>query len=120
MAKKNLSHQAVAYHEAGHAAAAVHQQVRIIKATIRRTVDLKGYVEHHNSLHGAHPDVETSVRIRSQIENLVTVFFAGAIAQRPFKSRTYRHCHARSDYEKAANLAIHGVGSNKELDAYLE
>jgi hypothetical protein len=120
MAKKNLSCQAIAYHEAGHAVAAIHHQVRITKATIKGTVDLKGYVDHHNPLHGAHPDAETPRRTRSRIENLVAVCYAGPIAERRFNVRTYRHFHAQSDYERAANLAGYLVGSDKELEAYLK
>jgi hypothetical protein len=119
MAKRNLARAAVAFHEAGHAVAAVHHRIRITKATIKGAAETKGRIIHHNPLVNAHPDVGTSAKTRPRIEHRIVVSFAGPIAQRRFNARTCRHYNAHEDYVTATNLAGYLVGSDKERDAYL-
>lgn len=119
----------VAYHEAGHLIAAHRlglpfsgkQAISIIEAE-----DYRGVFIHKNILQ---PDeVYTNPdRARLKMERLVVSKLAGIEAQRSFDPNSVDcgdglpggHWDGVSDYHDAIGLIDHFVGSNEELEAYL-
>jgi hypothetical protein len=110
---------ATAYHEAGHAVAAVQQGIGIGRhgISIIPGKNVAGYVHVHKGFSG-NPEYELTSSNRLRVERKVIVSFAGEIAQRKFRSRSVRKYHFRSDMEKALDLLTCFVGSPRELEAY--
>jgi hypothetical protein len=63
--------------------------------------------------------METTERMRVGAEKLAIIWFAGPAAQRKFRASSIRNYHGHSDRHRAIDLISHFVGSNRELDAYI-
>jgi len=113
-----------AYHEAGHAVAAM--KIKGLKAVGAITID---EIKHEQSNHGGfhnksllrdvHP-ASPSLRARSRVEKEIMVAMAGGLAQgRKFGPAGVRD-HSRSDMEYAVELALYSNDDKPEAKVFLE
>jgi hypothetical protein len=116
-----LQEQATAYHEAGHAVAAIHLGVGLGRKGISIISDDESWGFAH-TLKGfrGKPDGETTPSMHRAAEKQTVVMFAGEAAQRGFRPRSVRRHHASADRAGAVDLMDYFVGSNEELEATLE
>ena len=98
--------QSVAYHEAGHAVAALRLRLKINSVTIRGTDDYDGLTSHSNPPRGIDLEVDASDRARCRVENAIIVAMAGPVAQRKFNPKGFRRWHAEPDWHQAVDLLI--------------
>jgi len=94
---------ATAYHEAGHAVAAIVRGVRVKHATIAPSGNSAGYIR----LLGHIPKQIGAMHDRGMIA------LAGEAAQRRFISRSVRQHHGESDREMVREFALRASGSAK-------
>jgi hypothetical protein len=119
MTKRSTSQvEATAYHEAGHAVIAYVLGYRPQSVTIVPTVHTAGHIIHTNPLHGFQLDIDGSDEARLRLESLITICFAGPIAQKRYNPRSWRRAHGRWDYEKIAELALQVCGSDEQALAF--
>lgn len=112
---------AVAFHEAGHAVAAVFLNVPVKSATIVRGPGYLGLVQYKNVLARVNPDTEgMSDRVRSRIERCIIVGLAGPLAQKRAFPRSLRKWHSHRDYADACDLAVRVSGSAASATAFLK
>jgi hypothetical protein len=108
-----------AYHEAGHAVAAVALNVAIGKkgVSILSDQDSVGRLYTHKHVSGDPQSLLTG-RMRLRLEETTIVSLAGEIAQRKYRpSSVYRH-HAGSDRDRNFDRLSCMVGNPRELVAY--
>jgi hypothetical protein len=123
MAKRSKSTilWATAYHEAGHAVAAMAygKGIRRQGATIVPDAErAAGSVYMLKHVPGD-PSVDLLTgRMRLRIEEDVIVSLAGGVAQREFRASSIRSYHGRSDREAAIDLLSYITGDERELKAY--
>ena len=91
---------ATAYHEAGHAVAAILRGIRFDYVTITAEEDAKGHIRY---LRGA--------RGLRQVHDRGVTAMAGEAAQRRFSSSSVRRYHGAGDREAVASYAFKHVGS---------
>lgn len=121
--KRTKALQRTAHHEAGHAVAAIHWEVRLVSATILPDAEAKtlGEVHHHGSpLKGVEYDASTMNRPR--MERMVLVGLAGAAAERAFVKREggrFRFAGSVPDYRHPHNILGYFIGSEEERSAYM-
>ena len=119
MIKRSASQvEATAYHEAGHAVIACVLGYRPQSVTIVPTVDTAGHIIHINPLHGFQLDIDGSDEARLRLESLITICFAGPIAQKRYNPRSWRRAHGPRDYEKIEELAVQVCGSDEQALAF--
>jgi hypothetical protein len=112
---------ATAYHEAGHAVAAMAYGKGIRRQGATIIPNLRGaagsvYMTMHIP---GDPSVDSLTRrMRLRIEEDVMVMLAGGIAQRCFRPSSVRNHHGRSDRDAAYDLLMHTVADERELQAY--
>jgi hypothetical protein len=113
--------EATAYHEAGHAVAALQLRVGIGRrgVSLVPNEDWSGFVHTLKGFSGR-PDIERTGQMRLGAENRAIVLFAGEAAQRRFRPMSVRRHHAAYDRRHAIDLMNYFVGSTRELEAYLE
>jgi hypothetical protein len=113
--------EATAYHEAGHAVAALQLRVGIGRrgVSLVPNEDWSGFVHTLKGFSGR-PDIERTGQMRLGAENRTLVLFAGEAAQRRFRPMSVRRHHAAYDRRHAIDLMNYFVGSTRELEAYLE
>jgi hypothetical protein len=111
--------EATAYHEAGHAVIAYVLGYRPQCVTIVPTADTAGHIIHTNPLHGFQLNPDTSDEARLRIESLITICFAGPIAQKRYNPRSWRRAHGEWDYEKIAELGLRVCGSAEQASAFI-
>jgi hypothetical protein len=111
--------EATAYHEAGHAVIAYLLGYRPQSVTIVPTADTAGHIIHANPLHGFQLDIDGSDEARLRVENVVTICFAGLIAQKRYNPRSWRRAHGQWDYEKIAELGLRVCGSGEQATAFI-
>jgi hypothetical protein len=111
---------ATAYHEAGHAVAAIQLRVGIGSrgVNIVSSEGAAGTCHILKSFSGS-PELETTGRMRLGAEKMAIILFAGPVAQRTFRPSSLRNYHGHSDRKRAIGLMECFVGSNRELEAYL-
>lgn len=109
-----------AYHEAGHAVAALQLGVGIgcDGVSIVPGEDFAGFAHVLKGFRGR-PDVEMTGAMRLKAENRVIVSLAGPVAQRIYRPSSVRGHHGRSDRASAVDLLSFFAGSTRELTAYL-
>jgi hypothetical protein len=109
--------ESTAYHEAGHAAIAVHFGRKVHGVSIVPVEDTLGHCRH--TVPGAwfHPDYDTSPRARRAIEDWVMILFAGFHAETHFAGWR-NHVGASSDMRRAVDLLSY-LACGEELDKYL-
>lgn len=115
------SRWATAYHEAGHAVAAMQLGVGIGRrgVSIIPGEDFAGFAHVLKGFRGR-PDLDLITgAMRLKAENRVIVSFAGPAAQRRFRASSVRSYHGRSDRERAIDLLIFFASPTRELEAYL-
>ena len=121
MSKKNsvIKLQRAAYHEAGHAVASYLVKRRLSYCTIEPNQDRHtlGHCEYRN-LATFKPDAVLTGRLRNQIEKLIIVLLAGAVAERLKFGRTYWK-GSENDMEQAHELAIYLCNEDKEATAFV-
>ena len=110
-----------AYHEAGHAVAAIAQGVAVRSITIvpDKQEGYAGRVQHEDLTRQVNLEADNSPLTRLRIEKQIIVFLAGAAAQRKYDRRSWRSFHSSSDYENAANLADAVSSSPAASEAFL-
>jgi hypothetical protein len=120
MSKRSTSQvEATAYHEAGHAVIAYVLGYRPQSVTIVPTVDTAGHIINTNPLHGFQLEIDSSAEARLRIESLITICFAGPIAQKRYNPRSWRRAHGQWDYEKIAELGLRVCGSAEQASAFI-
>jgi hypothetical protein len=109
---------ALAYHEAAHAVACVHERVPLRSVTIQPDADSEGKASVHHALGGIDPyfDID-SENGRLRVERYVRVSLAGGIAQHFYWKNSVRGDF--DDVSKANQLLAKIVGSDEELRAYI-
>jgi hypothetical protein len=127
MTDKKSALWATAYHEAGHAVAAIAYGKGIRRQGATIVPDLKGalgsvwmrkHIPGDPSVGGAYRGDLLTGRMRLRIEEDVMVKLAGEGAQRRFRPSSVRSHHGRSDRETANDLLMYIVGDERELKAY--
>jgi hypothetical protein len=113
----------VAYHEAGHAVAAVvyGQSFRYLTIRPDKEEGTLGHVTYPGLSKGLRESLEfrkPTDKQRMDMERHVITSFAGGQAQARLRGR-HDHVGARGDYESAATFAVRIVGSGKPLDTFL-
>ena len=117
--KRSKALESLAYHEAGHAVAAFHHNVRVKKRSILPEPGSSGRLTPHPSyFSGIHPESDTSPRVQRRLENMVLVCCAGPAAQRRFNPRGYRTNQGQGDWHQAIDLLSHLSGDSEILLAY--
>ncbi len=108
-----------AYHEAGHAVASylVHRRLACVSIVPNPDDNTLGRCEYRN-LATFKPDEPLTCRFRSQIEKLITVLLAGAMAER---LKTGRICRKGSDDDmtQAYDAAMCLFDEDKEARAFV-
>jgi hypothetical protein len=120
MSKRSISQiEATAYHEAGHAVIAYMLGYRPQCVTIVPTVDTTGHIIQTNPLDGFQLNPDSSDEARLRIESLITICFAGPIAQKRYNPRSWRRAHGEWDYEKIAELGLRVCASDEQASAFV-
>ena len=111
---------ATAYHEAGHAIASIHLKVGIGRLGVS-IVPSEGTAGTCHTLKGfrGSPELETTDLMRLGAEKRAIILFAGPAAQRKYRATSIRNYHGHSDRNRAIDLINRFVGSNRELEAYI-
>ncbi len=117
--RTEMGPRAVAFHEAGHAVAAVHERVRLRSVSIEPNKYSAGRVSHHNPLHNQDVECDSAHLNRMRMERLVRMTLAGPAAQRRFNRRSWREWHGQNDFECALTLLSY-FADGEVLSAYFK
>lgn len=111
--------QRAAYHEAGHAVASylVHRRLAYVSIVPNPTDHTLGHCEYRN-LATFKADAPLTCRFRTQIEKLITVLLAGAMAERLRTGRIYRK-GSEDDMAQAYDAAMCLFDDHKEARAFV-
>jgi hypothetical protein len=111
--------QRAAYHEAGHAVASylVHRRLACVSIVPNPDDNTLGHCEYRN-LATFKPDAPLTSRFRSQIEKLITVLLAGAMAECLRTGRIYRK-GSDDDMTQAYDAAMCLFDEEKEARAFV-
>jgi hypothetical protein len=111
--------ECTAYHEAGHAVAAIALRRAVTQVSIIPD-DVAGSLGHcaHRKIDSFHPEWDSSDRTRSQVEREITTFLASGIAEAKFKGHR-RRIGAATDIDNAVNLACCVSGDAEEAEKYV-
>jgi ATP-dependent Zn protease len=107
-----------AYHEAGHAVAALLVRRRFKYVTVEPGDDNLGHVLYRRWGESFDPDLNSDSRTERRIENAVFTAFAGHAAEAIFVGRG-NWIGSGQDRQTAMYLASYICGNNEELNAYL-
>ncbi len=110
--------RATACHEAGHAVAAWHTDLKFRRVTIKPEDDSLEHLLHSRFPKWFNPELDKGDRARMYAEHLIEVGFAGQLAEAKFRGRRPRF-GMRSDSQSAVDTAIWFHEPGKTLDAYL-
>ena len=108
-----------AYHEAGHAVASylVHRRLAYVSIVPNPIDHTLGHCEYRN-LATFKPDAPINGRFRAQIEKLIMVLLAGAMAERLRTGRIYRK-GSEDDMKQAYEAAMCLFDEKKEARAFV-
>jgi hypothetical protein len=114
---------AIAYHEAGHAVAALELGVAIRKVTIIPDADTLGKMVRGKLFGRVRPDIDSPSKSRPVVERQLLLLFAGHAAESRFCKRSSASSsltalHASDDFRRAVALAENLCGSDEEVEAY--
>jgi ATP-dependent Zn protease len=116
--------RATAYHEAGHAVAAIHQRIPLHGVTIKPEGDSLGRTTHANLLKNRHIDWDASAANERRMERQVAMSLAGPAAEQRFRSRhrlrKFNSEQSRDDYDEAIGLIDRFTGSNNQTQRRLD
>jgi hypothetical protein len=116
---KDQQRRFIAFHEAGHVAAAWEHGIRVNTVTIISTDDAHGHVKHQNPLRGINIEVDGSDRARIRAERLAAVCLAGPIAQRIWNARSWRQWHGYQDHQTAYSVISAVSSSDRHAEMWL-
>jgi len=117
MAKQTKALKATAYHEAGHAVAALRLNVSVRSVSIVPTKGSLGRMAHYRKT-GFSPDIDiTSLRAKGVLERDAIVTLAGPAAEKRYTGRYNGH-GAGSDIDRVLNLLSYACPDEKVLRAY--
>lgn len=113
--------EVTAYHEAGHAVAAIVEGIGIGRrgASIVPDEDSRGSVYLRKGFPGQ-PDRNAGGAVRLGAERRAIASFAGEAAQRKYRTSSVRRYHSYGDQVHAAELMSYFVESEREKLAYLK
>ncbi|QKC81546.1 hypothetical protein EB232_07700 [Mesorhizobium sp. NZP2077] len=111
---------ATAYHEAGHAVAALTYGGHVRIVTIDPAHGATGSVAYDSPMRRLRPDLRITPAGRMKIEAAIIIALAGEIAQRRHRPSSIRTWHGGSDRELAADLALRIAGSGDSATALLK
>jgi hypothetical protein len=119
-AKDRKRLERIAYHEAGHAAAAWASGLPIRYVTIApdQETETLGHMMPGKNPAGFHPDRNMSANARDRIERQLICTFAGPEAEARFAGRRSR-IHASGDHHQAVDLASRVYFDGEQLRLYL-
>lgn len=110
--------RATAYHEAGHAVAALILNAIPTKVTIEPGQDYQGMVERRSFAGKLDEYGKPNARERLLIEKDVIILLAGEIAQRQYHARSVRSSHGRGDRVAALYFLEHVTHDPEALTHY--
>ena len=113
--------EVVAFHEAGHAVAAVMLGVGIRRkgVTIVPSATYAGRIYTGKGYRGD-PTISDSAQMVWRAERRAVMSLAGPAAQRKYRPSSVRSYHGGKDWHQAIDLISCFVGSDRELNAYLK
>src|SRR6266567_2257192 len=115
--EQELLHR-TAIHEAGHAVAAIALGRPFRSVTIVPEDGMLGYCSLSRWPKNFQPEINDDLRTRERLESTIISTLAGEIAERHMCGPSW--VDAEADLHMAVDLASYCVGSNEELEAYLE
>jgi len=105
---------ATAYHEAGHAVAAIDHEWKVRRVSIAPTADTLGHMMRYKKS-SFRPDVDAeSIKARTQLESLAIICMAGEAAERRYTGRRNR-VGAASDIRKIADLVSYRFRNDERV-----
>ena len=109
-----------AYHEAGHAVAAILLEVKIKRVSIVPDPDglTLGSVHHPRFGSNMHPDIDVGLKARDTMEKQIIICFAGALTEKRIKGRG-NWIGARHHHQVAAALSTYINSDNSTLEKHL-
>src|SRR5262245_17726030 len=122
MSKPTKALISTAYHEAGHAVAAIVKGIKVEKATIKPDKDYLGVVIQkriQKSVRDALEYGSPTPAKRERIEIHAIILLAGGIAERKYRGR-YNHIGRGEDVDKVIDIALKLSGSTNTTNAYLQ
>lgn len=111
--------ESTAYHEAGHAVAAIESRRAILLLTIVPTDESHGHMLKTKTPDWVRPDINEDRRTTAWLEREILLGLAGPAAEARFTGRR-NHVGASSDYKSVVNLASHLYGFGKVLQTYVD
>jgi hypothetical protein len=106
-----------AYHEAGHAIAALQLGLPFRYVTVVAKDDYLGCVL-HRMRRSFRPDLEPPPRVLVELDNRIVCALSGVTAEAKLIGRM-NHVGASSDYRMAADLALYRAGEGEIASKYL-
>jgi hypothetical protein len=114
--------EAIAYHEAGHAVVGhcdqYHPRIKMVTINPDKNDDTLGRCFNRGFGRRFDPEVTVTPAMRVKMEAVIVTTLAGPEAEKRLRGR-YNHRWASSDRQSALNLITYLVGSDEELQAYL-
>ena len=113
--------EATAYHEAGHAVAAIEMGFKVSSVSIQPDEFSHGRTVHNNPLYRMNLNShEHSDRLRLRVERAVIIALAGPEAQQRYNPRTIRKQDVKDDVDRVMRVLSEFTASNEELEAYFD
>ena len=116
-----MAQEVSAYHEAGHAVAAIRTGIGIGRSgvSIAPGEHFSG-MDHLLKRFSGNPDKIATGTMRLGAEKHAIASLAGELAQRKFRPSSVRSYHGQTDRHNAVKLMSYFVSSDRELSAYLK
>jgi len=113
--------EATAYHEAGHAVAAIEMGFKVSSVSIQPDEFSHGRTVHNNPLYRMNLNShDHSDRLRLRVERAVIIALAGPEAQQRFNPRSIHKHDVKDDVDRVMRVLSEFTASNEELKAYFD
>ena len=112
-----MDRNATAYHEAGHAVAAIESRVRLSSVSIIPDDESYGHCTYSIPWLERSPEIENVYKWRYRLENLAVVALSGVAAQELYLGGEPEHGF-ENDVDDTLDYLNHLSGSDEELRAY--